>query len=112
MSPTFFGPIVVHTEKNFEAYYHFFTTLLKLEPKLAGIRAAGTDGEEALIKALRTAFSEDLILLRCFIHMKDSLRRKLTEMLIPEKYQDIFGVQQRDVYTKGLLDANDPEDFD
>ena len=37
---------------------------------------------QVLIKALRTAFSEDLILLRRFIHMKDGLRRKLTEMLI------------------------------
>ena len=48
--------------------------------------------------------------------MKDSLRRKLTEMLMPEKYReeilkDIFGMQQ-DVYTKGVLDASDPEDFD
>ena len=86
--PTFFGPVFVHTEKNFETYYHFFTTLLKLEPKLAEICAAGADGEEALIKAIRTAFSEDLILLRCFIHMKDSLRHKLTEMLMPEKYRE------------------------
>ena len=36
---------------------------MKLKPKLAGIRAAVTDGEEALIKALII----NLIFLRCFI---------------------------------------------
>ena len=88
ISPTFFGPIFEHTEKTFEACYHFFVNLMKLEPKLSGIRAAGTDGEGALIKTLRTAFSEDLILLRCFVHMKDNLRHRLTEMHIPEKFRE------------------------
>ena len=92
--------ISAHREELLEAYYHFFTTLLKLEPKLAGICASGTDGEEALIKALRTGFSEDLILLRCFIHMKDSLRHKLTEMLIPEKYrEEIFSECSKEMFT-------------
>ena len=56
VSPTFFVPIFVHAERNFETYYHLFTTLLKLEPKLAEICAAGSDSEEELIKAFRTAF--------------------------------------------------------
>ena len=34
----------VHTEKTYGAYYQFFFTLLKLEPKLSAVRAVGTDG--------------------------------------------------------------------
>lgn len=67
----------MYTEKTFEPYYDIFVTLLKLEPKLIGIHAAVTDGERSLIKALRVAFSEDLIRLRCFIHRKDNLRHRV-----------------------------------
>ena len=42
-APTFSGPMFIHTEKNFESYHYFFSTLLKMEPKLANIIAVGTD---------------------------------------------------------------------
>ena len=64
-SPSFVGPIFVHTEKTCESYYHFFTTLLK----------------QVIVKAAVHGFSDKLIHLRCFIHIKD--KRKLTEMIIP-----------------------------
>ena len=116
ISPSFIGPIFVHTEKNYEAYYHFFATLVKLEPSLSKVCAIGTDGEQAIAKAAACVFSDDLIHLRCFIHMKDNIRRKLTEMLIPEYtrnqiIRDIFGSQHGTVYTKGLLDATSESDF-
>ena len=49
--------------------------------------------------------------------MKDNIRGKLTDMLIPQSareaiLRDIFGTQQGTVYTKGLLDATDILDFD
>ena len=99
ISPTFFGPMFVHTEKNYDAYYSFFSTLIKLEPQLMNIIAVGTDGEQAIVKALRAVFSEETIHLRCFIHMKDIIRRKLTDLLLPEStreviVRDIFGTQQ------------------
>ena len=47
--------------------------------------------------------------------MKDSIQRKLTNLLLPESVRkeivrDIFGSQQGTVYVKGVLDASD-EDF-
>ena len=78
--------------------------------------AVGTNGEQALVKALRDVFSEQTIHLRCFLHMKDNIRRKLTDLLLPESVReeivrDIFGFQQGTVYVKGVLDASDEEDF-
>ena len=46
----------VHTEKNYDAYYSFFSTLVKLEPGIRNVIAVGTDGEQALVKALRAVF--------------------------------------------------------
>ena len=49
--------------------------------------------------------------------MKDNIRRKLTDLLLPEStreviIRDIFGTQQGTVYIKGALDAMDREEFD
>ncbi len=116
-SPTFFGPMFVNTEKTYESYYFFMSTLLKLEPKHSEIIAVGTDGEQALVKAIIATFHGKILHLRCFIHMKDNIRRKLTELLLPEHtreeiIRDIFGTQQGTVFVKGILDAASPEDFD
>ena len=116
-SPTFFGPIFVHTERTFEAYHYFFSTLLKLEPKLTSIRAIGTDGERAITKAIEALFPQDIVLLRCYLHMKENIRRKLIDLLLPECIReeilrDIFGTQQGSVYVKGIVDSEDVGDFD
>ena len=94
--PSFIGPIFVLKEKKYESYYWFFATLLKLKPSLSAVRAIGTDGEQAIVKAAMHTFSNNLIHLRCFIHMKDNIQRKLMDMLIPEYarnqiVRDIFG---------------------
>ena len=96
LSPTFLGPVFVHTEKNYESFFHFFSTLLKLESKFNDIIAVGTDGEVAIVQALKANFHGDTVYLRCFIHMRDCIRRKLKEFLIPEQdiEQDIFGLQR------------------
>ena len=52
-SPTFFGPMFVSTEKTYEAYHFFFSSLLKLEPRLSKIIGFGTDGEQAIVKAVK-----------------------------------------------------------
>ena len=88
-----------------------------MEPKLANIIAVGTDGEQAIIKALRAVFGEGFIQLRCFIHMKDNIQRKLGEFLLPERIRndiirDLFGFQQDTVYVKGILDSESVTDFD
>ena len=115
-SPTFFGPLFVHTEKNYSAYYSFFSSLMKMEPQLMNIIAIGTDGEQAIVKALKAVFSEKTLHLRCFIHM-GNIRRKLTDLLLPESVRevivrDIFGTQQGTIYIKGLLDTTDHKEFD
>ncbi len=116
-SPTFFGPMFVATEKTYESYFFFFSSLLKLEPKLSNVVAFGTDGEQAIVKAVKATFHDKIIHLRCFIHMKDIIRRKLTDLLLPEQVReeivrDIFGTQQGTVYVKGILDTLDSADFD
>ena len=116
-SPVFFGPIYVHTEKTYEAFHLFFSSLLKLEPSLINLVAVGTDGDPAMEKAIAAVFPDTLIHLRCFIHMKDNIRRKLTELLLPQSVRediirDIFGFQHGSTYTQGILDAEDPADFD
>ena len=68
-------------------------------------------------KAIRAVFPDTLIHLRCFIHIKDDIRRKLTELLLPQSVRediirDIFGVQQGSTYTQGIIDAEDSADFD
>ena len=74
LSPTFLGPVFVHTEKNYESYFHFFSTLLKLESRFNDIIAVGTDGEVAIVQALKANFHGDTVYLRCFIHMRDCIR--------------------------------------
>ena len=115
-SPTFYGPMFVHTEKTYESYYYFFSTLVKLEASLKDIVAVGTDGEQAIVKALETVFP-NTVQLRCFIHMKDNILRKLSDFLLPQSVredilQDIFGKQRGTVYVKGLVDSYDANDFD
>ena len=107
----------VHTEKTYESYYHFFFTLLKLEPRIQYVIAVGTDGEQAIVKSLEALFPDNLIHLRCFVHMRDNIRCKLSGMLLPQSLQnsillDIFGSQQGTVYTKGLLDAISKSEFE
>lgn len=58
-----------------------------------------------------------IVHLRCFIHMKDNIRRKLIELLLPEHareeiVKDIFGTQCGTVFVKGIVDAESMEDFD
>ena len=68
VSPTFFGPMFVHTEKNYESYYQFFSTLVKLEPRIVDVIAVGTDGETAIVQALKANLHGNTIYLRCFLH--------------------------------------------
>lgn len=95
----------------------FLYTLLKLEPKLSNIVAVGTAGEQAIIKVLRAVFGDSFISLRCFIHMKDNIKRKLAELQLPDKIKDeiikdVFGFQQGALYVKGILESESVAIFD
>ena len=72
-SPVFIGPSFIHMERHCHDYQSFFSSLLKLEPRLSDLKAYGTDGEKPLITALETCFP-NAISLRCFIHKRKTLK--------------------------------------
>ena len=97
-SPTFFGPMFVHTEKTYESYYYFFSTLLKLEPRLRNVIGVGTDGEQTILKALQALFPDSLVHQCCLVHETIS-DVKLLDLLLPLSSQNsilhgIFSSQQ------------------
>ena len=66
--PIIIGPILIHRTKRFEPFHYFASTLVRLNPMLATIKAFGTDGEPQLIKAFSVCFSQ-AIHLRCVNHL-------------------------------------------
>ena len=99
-------------QSQFEDY--FFAGLLKLEPQLQCLKAYGTDGEEALVKALRAGFPK-AVGLHCFLHKERNLEERLklaSATVTTEIMRDIFGVQEGEVFSKGLVDAPSKETFD
>ena len=114
-SPWMLGPILVHYKKEFRNY-NFFSSLIGLQPSLSHIKAAGTDGEKAIIKALRQQYKEAL-LLRCFKHLQKNVEQYLQAKGFPtylqQKYLiDIFGkTDESGMHQDGLVDCNDEDLF-
>ena len=54
-SPVMIGPtcMLVHRRKVFSTYHFFASSLVSLRPSISGLRAFGTDGEEALYQAFQ-----------------------------------------------------------
>ena len=101
-------------QRKYEDYFTFFSSLQKLEPRLTSLQAYGTDGEEALVSALETCFSK-AVGLRCFIHKQRNLElhlRSVSATAQKEIIRDIFGIQQGEVFSLGLVDAGSMELFD
>ena len=112
--PVFLGPACVHIERQFQDYLSFFTTLLKLEPRISSLKAYGTDGEMALVNALDTTFPTATGL-RCFIHKQGNIEDHLKGVPNPVKKEllhDIFRAQDGEVFSTGLVDVNSEEEFD
>ena len=83
--------------------------------KLEGIRAFGTDGEEALSDAFKHEFGFAQCL-TCFIHVRRNLKDKLAECNIPvdlsqKILDDVFGKKLGSVFVEGIVDASDDSDF-
>jgi hypothetical protein len=114
VTPVFVGPAFLHMERRTQDYQYFFSTLLRLEPRLSSLIAYGTDGEMALVNALSACFP-NAISLRCFIHMQDNILEHLKGSSAAVKKaitRDIFGQQVGDEYQQGLVDAISASDFD
>ena len=115
-SPVFIGPTLIHYRKTFHTYLFFASTLVGLRRELQALRAFGTDGE----KALADAFSHEFhyaIHLTCFIHCRQNIKRELQDLDFSETsrteiLKDIFGHQQGNTFSEGLVDSMDEDDFD
>ena len=113
--PIFLGPTLIHYRKTFPTYLFFASSLIGQCPQLERIRAFGTDGEQALIKAFshEFGFSQHLT---CFIHVRRNIKDKLNECHVPshvakEVLDNIFGKRVGGVFEEGLVDSTDNSDF-
>lgn len=115
-TPVFLGPILVHYKKTFASYLFFASSLIGQNKQLEGVRAIGTDGEQALIDAFmhEFGFAQHLT---CFIHVRRNIKDKLNECAIPPELtatilREIFGQRLGPVFQEGLVDSSDTEDYD
>ena len=95
---------MVHYRKTFGTYLFFASSLIGLRPE----QAFGTD---AFGHEYRYASR-----LSCFIHCRRNIKQQLRERHYPEEeikavLDDIFGVQQDDVFAEGLVDCKSDTDF-
>ena len=127
--PTMMGPMFVHRRKTLQTYLAFFSSLVGDCNELMDLTAFGTDGEQALEKALKMQF-RNAGHLRCFVHFKRNIERKLHEIGISNEvkrllFLDIFGAKKNDspdsdtsedgevpMRSTGLVDAWDEDEFD
>ena len=109
--PVFLGPLFVHLRKNFEAYHFFASTLVSKCPELRCIQCFGTDGEEALSKALSTVFpSAEHI--RFFLHFRGNIESKLHSLHIPNVVMKEFVLGNPATLELGLADAESIDKLD
>lgn len=114
--PVFIGPVLVHYKKSFSTYLFFACSLIGMRPELKSLRYFGTDGEEALYKAFKSAFPEAVHLL-CSLHMKRNIKAKLCELGSGEQLQqmvvdDIFGKQVSSHEVEGLIDCENEKEYE
>ena len=112
-SPIMIGPIMIHYRKTFHTYLFFASTLIGLRRELAGLRAFGTDGEKALADAFLHQFHYASHL-TCFIHCRRNIKVQLQALEFPEcavkeVLDDIFGCQNGNVFSEGLVDSENEE---
>ena len=111
------GPLFVHQSKSYSTYHFFASSLLGIAPRLVGVLAFGTDGEEALAKAFKQQL-QFAVHLRCFRHMKQDIQRKMTtdmgfpNDIVSEVLADIFGNKDGPAFYEGLVDCNSEDEFD
>lgn len=110
------GPILIHQTKTFRPFHYFASTLVRLNPKLIGLKSFGTDGEPELIKAFELCFPH-AVHLRCTNHIRQNVKEKLSALGIPQSahkefLNDIFGVQRGNHFESGLIDADSEASFD
>ena len=114
--PVCIGPGILHKQKLLTSYKTLPLLMTKYNKETSGVLAYGTDGEENLYKAMSQVF-EDAKHLRCDIHLRDNVKRKLNELGITgsvasEIVCDIFGKVLDGVTEGGLVDCTSSEELD
>ena len=114
-SPVFIGPCCIHYKKTFSTYLFFSSTVIGQCRQLEGVRAIGTDGEQALSDAFKHEFGFAQHL-TCFIHVqrnvKDMLRKCNNPPQPSKDFLDaIFGKKLASTYMEGLVDAAEGVEF-
>jgi len=104
----------IHVCKDFATYHFFSSVLVGQRPKLSSVQAFGTDGELALENAFMASFHSAQHV-RCFLHFKGNLERKLQDLKVPhtvriEIIQDVLGNPSQ--LQHGLVDAESNEELD
>ena len=73
------GPTIIHSRKEYRSYFSLPSEMLRLEPKLAGMRVFGSDSEKNVYKPFSNLFPTAIRLL-CDLHMKDNIQNKLQDL--------------------------------
>lgn len=109
-------PVMIHHRKMYQTYHTLASRILAANPKLKGIKAIITDGEEPLQNSFNYVFWRAQPL-RDFRHFRQNMDSALKDMGISAKkdrdtfLNDVFGHTEDDVYVKGLCDAEDEQEF-
>ena len=114
--PVCIGPGILHKQKLLTSYKTLPLLMTKYRKETSGVLVFGTDGEENLYNAMAEVFV-DAKHLRCDIHLKDNVKRKLNELGITgavasEIVFDIFGKVLGEEKEGGLVDCKSSEEFD
>ena len=115
INPVCIGPGVLYKSKLQSSYYTLPSSIVKYRPETRGVLVIGTDSEENLWNALSSVFP-DAIHLRSDMHLKDNVKRKLSELNIGlnaarEIKGDIFGVKLENAREGGLVDCQSEKDY-
>ena len=114
--PVCIGPGILHKQKLTTSYQTLPLLMTKYCHETAGVLVYGTDGETNLADAFSNVFPHAQHLC-CDIHLKDNIKRKLTEygiagVLATEIMNDIFGKEMGNKIEGGLVHCTSAEQFD
>ena len=112
-SPVMIGPAKTYAQKMFESYFTVPHDMLRHNPNIAQLKTLGANAEVNVFQAFQACFSNADHLL-CWIHSKDNVKRKLTDLKqISKKLHqwNIWG-EKWNVKVKGLLYSESKEEYE
>ena len=114
--PVFICPGILHKQKLYTSYKTLPLLMSKYRAGTSKVLVYGTDGEDNMAKAFSDVYSNAKHL-RCDIHMKDNIKRKLSQLNITgdvasEIMPDVFGKKIDGGKEGGLVDCCSSEEFD